>query len=226
MYSANREFKLLRQKTIIKEKSISVNSNDDQHLMMDKYIDLYRQNEDFVGWLKIEGTNIDYPVMYTPKEPEYYLRKSFSKEYSYSGTPFVGKGCSLYPRTKNVIIYGHNMLNKTMFTDLIKYKDEPFYNLHPVIQFDTLYQSDLYEIIAVFTTSIELKEIGQFKFYEPIILNNSEEFEVWKNSILAASLYRIDKEFGFADEFITLSTCSYHTENGRFVVMARKVTPS
>lgn len=218
MFSANREFATLRQKASMKEEGTHTQSHVGNP-RIDKYAALHHENEDLAGWITIEGTNIDYPVMWTPKEPEYYLKKSFSKEYSYSGTPFVGEGCSLKPRTQNVIIYGHNMLNKTMFSDLIRYS---FYGLHPVIQFDTLDQSDLYEIISVFPTSVEPNETGAFRFYEHIDFRHVEEFEEWRRNIRELSLYEIDSEFGFEDEFLTLSTCSYHTENGRFVVIAKK----
>ena len=82
-------------------------------------------NPDFIGWLRIDGTKIDYPVMMKPEDPDYYLRRDFSGKDAKSGTPYIGSGCT--PCSDNVIIYSHNMKNGTMFADLLKYADEKFY---------------------------------------------------------------------------------------------------
>ena len=94
-----------------------------------------KQNADCIGWIFIEGTNINYPVMHTPDNPQKYLRLSFDKKYSQSGVPFLDGRCSL--QGGNLIIYGHNMKNGTMFSDLKKYLDTDFRKAHKTIEFQT-----------------------------------------------------------------------------------------
>lgn len=121
----------------IKNKIIEENENktNDEKVILADYKELYEENNKLYGWLRIDGTNIDYPVMYSPDEPQFYLHKNFNKEDSFSGTPFI-----LVPDTNNIIIYGHNMKNKTMFSALRNYKDMKFWKKNPYIEFDTLYK--------------------------------------------------------------------------------------
>ena len=93
-------------------------------------------NGDCIGWLSIDGTNISYPVMYTPSDPQKYLRRNFYGKYSQSGVPFLDGRCS--PQSTNLIIYGHNMRNGTMFADLKKYVDREFLNAHRIVKFETV----------------------------------------------------------------------------------------
>ena len=102
--------------------------------ILKKYKKVYEKNNDLVGWIKIKNTNIDYPVMQTKDDYSYYLKRNFNKKSSIYGTPFVGEGCGINPNSDNVIIYGHNMKNGTMFADLNKYKDKEFYESHKEVQ--------------------------------------------------------------------------------------------
>lgn len=92
-------------------------------------------NGDCIGWLSIDGTSISYPVMYTPNEPQKYLRRNFYGKYSQSGVPFLDGRCDI--RSTNLIIYGHNMKNGTMFSDLKRYVDRDFLNAHRAVKFET-----------------------------------------------------------------------------------------
>lgn len=96
---------------------------------------LIAENADCIGWLSVDGTNISYPVMHTPSDPQKYLRRNFYGEYSQSGVPFIDGRCSL--QSTNLIIYGHNMKNGTMFSDLKKYLDSEFLNAHRTVKFET-----------------------------------------------------------------------------------------
>lgn len=118
----------------------------------EKYAAVYEQNSDFVGWISIEGTNIDYPVMQTVDNPNYYLKHSFEKQYSDYGVPYVQENCDL-GLSDNCVIYGHHMNNGSMFADLCKYADEDFYRAHKTIRFDTLSGFGEYEVVAVFKTA-------------------------------------------------------------------------
>jgi len=110
------------------------------------------QNRECIGWLCIEGTNVNYPVMHTPSNPEKYLRKNFGGEYSQSGVPFLDGRCSL--KDGNLIIFGHNMKNGTMFSDLKKYLDTAFRNAHKLIEFETADGIFLFEVMDVIRTDI------------------------------------------------------------------------
>lgn len=113
---------------------------------------LFEMNSDCVGWINIEGTNINYPVMHTPNSPQKYLRKNFNGEYSQSGVPFVDARCSVDGGT--VILYGHNMKNGTQFSDLKKYLSTDFSNTHKNIEFQTKAGVRIYTVIDVKKTDI------------------------------------------------------------------------
>ena len=164
----------------------------------EKYAVVYEQNSDFVGWISIERTNIDYPVMQTIDNPNYYLKHSFEKQYSDYGVPYVQENCDL-GLSDNCVIYGHHMNNGSMFADLCKYTDEDFYREHKTIRFDTLSGFGEYEIMAVFKTYIaKCKELA---------------------------LYDTGVSAEYGDKLITLSTCEYSCQNGRMVVVAKQVIP-
>ena len=91
-----------------------------------QYVELYKANSDIIGWVKIDGTKIDYPVMQTQADPEYYLHNSFEKEYAASGTPFMDAASDIFMPTSNFLIYGHHMKNGTMFRDLLNMKARSF----------------------------------------------------------------------------------------------------
>lgn len=111
--------------------------------------ELYRQNNDLVGWICVEDTNINYPVMQTVDNPNYYLKRGFDKEYSSYGCPYVQEDCDVLKPSDNLVIYGHHMNNGSMFADLVKFKDEDFWQEHKTIVFNTLTEKNEYEILAV-----------------------------------------------------------------------------
>lgn len=187
----------------------------------DRFRPLIEANKDFAGWIKIDGTVIDYPVMWTPNDPDYYLKRDFGKNESKSGTPYIGKDCSI--ESNNMIIYAHNMKNGTMFSDLLKYNDEEFFKSHRTISFDTPDESGAYEIIAVFKDRVHYKdETGVFRYYECVGNLTEDEYREYVDEIKNRSLYETGITAEYGQQLITLSTCSYHTENGRFVVVAVK----
>ena len=94
-----------------------VNDNSNEIYSLGIYFDLYEQNSDFMAWIKIEGTNINYPVMRSKNNPNYYLNHNFNKEYSRFGVPYMQEDCDM--QSDNIVIYGHNMQNKSMFNELI-----------------------------------------------------------------------------------------------------------
>ncbi len=189
-------------------------------VLLEQYRALYAQNADMAGWIKVDGTEIDYPVMYTGDD--FYLSHGFDKAESKSGVPFIDKRCMVGPFGTNTIIYGHHMKNGTMFAGLERYKDEDFYKTHPVIHFDTLYEQQEYEIIAVFESQIYRKSDTVFKHYNFLNADDQADFDEYISNINALSLYHTGVTASYGDELLTLVTCAYHTENGQFVVVARK----
>lgn len=187
--------------------------------------ELYEQNGDLAGWIKIEGTEIDYPVMYTPEDGEFYLYRTFEGEEdpTKEGCLFIDEHCTIDPRSTNLLIHGHNMRNGSMFHTLLEYQDEDFYKEHPRIEYCTLYEEEEYEIVAAFLTKIYNKNDDVFKFYQFYNAENEEEFEYYIENIQKLALYDTGITPEYGDELITLATCEYSQENGRMVVVARKV---
>jgi len=189
--------------------------------MLLKYERLWQKNNDLAGWLSIDGTPISYPVMYTPDDPEYYLRRGFDKTEAVSGSLFISGGCE--PDSSHVIIYGHQMKNKTMFGSLSKYADAEYFREHPVICFDTLYERGVYEVMAAFySRAYTINEQGVFRYYQYTDLSDRETFEDYINQVKKAALYDTGISAEYGDSLLTLSTCSHHVQDGRFVVVARK----
>ena len=195
---------------------------DRDSLLLERYAALKEENPDFFGWLAISNTVIDYPVMHTPSDPEYYLRRAFDGSYATGGVPFLDGVC--YEGCGNFIIYGHNMRNGTMFADLLKYADQSFWQAHPVIRFDTQVEIAEYEVLAAFYGRIYyVDETDVFRYYRYTDVSDPDVFEEYIAQVRAAALYNTDVDAQPGDQLITLSTCSKHTENGRFVVVARKI---
>lgn len=193
--------------------------------VLPKYRTLYEQNHHFAGWIKVEGTNLDYPVMQTSweEDPGLYIHRDFNGAYSASGLPFIDVTCEI-GESQNLIIYSHHMQNGSMFGFLTKYKDKSFLEEHPVISFDTLYDEGEYEIISVFLSKMyydgDAPE-GAFEYYnygEPM---DKEQFDEYVRKVKEDSLYDTGKTAFYGDELITLSTCEYHTKDGRLVIVAR-----
>ncbi len=194
------------------------NSNEGFH----KYDLLYEQNHDLFGWISIDDTVVNYPVMYTPNDPEYYLRRDFNGKYAVSGVPFMDGNC--FPDCGNYILYGHHMKNGSMFAILSKYADEEFYKEHPIVHFDTIDEPGDYEIMAAFYGEVYRKDdTSSFHFYSYTDLTGEASFRDYVSQVQKASLYDTGITAEYGDQLLTLITCSYHTTNGRFVVVARKI---
>ncbi len=187
------------------------------------YRDSFLANEDMAGWLVIPGTNIDYPVMWTPEDETYYLYRDFEGKDNQNGCLLLDTDSCVDPLTTNLIIHGHNMRSGAMFGNLTDYEDADFYEGHKQI---TLYTEECqrnYEVIAVFRSQVYRKNEEVFKFYKFFQADTQEEFEDFYQNIKELSIYDTDVTAEFGDHFITLSTCVYHVEQGRFVVVAKEV---
>lgn len=183
---------------------------------------LHKQNSDIIGWLQIKDTKINYPIMQTKKSPEYYLRRNFKKEHSIAGTPFMDATSDIDIPTLNWTIYGHNMKNGTMFHDLLKYAKEDFYKTHKTFTFDTIKEKGTYKVVAAFYTQIYDSDYKGFKYYKYNNITSAGSLREYIASSKAIAEYdtgvTVDNE-----QVLTLSTCAYQVEDGRFVVVAKKI---
>lgn len=185
-----------------------------------KYKELYLQNEDMAGWISIAGTTINYPVMQSKNKPDFYLKHNFEKESSDLGVPYVQENCDIF-NSDNLIIYGHHIKGGKMFGALEDYKSKSFYEEHKTVQFDTLRAQAEYEIVAVFKTVAYSSE--GFRYYDFVNAENEDEFNAYIETCKGLALYDTGVTAKYGDRLITLSTCEYSAQNGRLVVVAKKV---
>lgn len=185
---------------------------------MSKLETLRKQNSDIIGWIEIKDTKINYPVV-QGTDNSYYLNHNYKKKYSANGAIFLDKNYSWAPPSSNLLIYGHH----TTFKDLFKYQNKKFYKEHPTIRFTTTGEDVEYEIIAVFKSKVYYQsEKNVFKYYYFINAENEEEYNEFVANSKKVSLYDTGKTATYGEQLLTLSTCSYHTKDGRFVVVAKR----
>lgn len=187
--------------------------------VLPEYKELAEENPDLVGWIKIGGTKVNYPVMHTPSEPQYYLRKNFKKQYSLAGTPFLQGNCEIGV-SDNLIIYGHHMKDGQMFGGFESYKKKDYYEEHKYVRFDTLTHRGVYKIFCVFKTTV-YDEVG-YKYYE-YTGGDEEDYNEYLKNIHSLQLYDTGITAEYGDELLTLSTCEYSAENGRLVLVCKKI---
>ena len=190
--------------------------------VLDEYKNLLKKNQRLIGWLKIADTNIDYPVMQT-EDNEYYLDHNLNQEYDKNGSIFMDKDCDTLNESTNYILYGHNMRSGQMFGNLDKYEDKSYYEDHKYIQFDTIYEKGKYEVMYVFRSKVYGETEIVFKYYQFIDAYSEQEFDSYMKEMAAISFYDTGVTAKFGDQLLTLSTCDYEEDNGRFVVVAKKV---
>ncbi|MCI6060570.1 MAG: class B sortase [Dorea sp.] len=181
---------------------------------------LHEKNPDCIGWIKIEGTAIDYPVMYHPEEENYYLKRDFNGEYNANGCLFISEACN--PDTcDNLIIYGHHMNSGKMFAALEGYKEQDFYEGHPLIIYNTLHGEETYQVMASFCTPVYTgKDFAYYAFTET---ENEKAYQSFVDAVRKRSIYDTGITAVYGDKLLTLSTCEYSQKNGRMVVVAKKI---
>lgn len=216
-----------RNNDVLIESIINDNSKPQENVeteRMKKLKELQKQNSDIVAWIEIENSKIDYPIL-QGKDNSFYMTHDYKKEYSIDGSLFLDKDYDWNIPSSNLLIYGHNNRGSTeMFVDLMNYKKEDYYKNHKIIRFTTAKEDAEYEIIAVFLSRVYYKsEKGVFRYYFFINAENEQEFNEYVENSKKASLYNIDATAQYGDQLLTLSTCSFHTEDGRLAVVARKI---
>lgn len=189
--------------------------------ILPEYAVLYGMNPDLAGWICIEGTGINYPVMHTPDRKEYYLHRGFDGKYSAWGCIFAQEECDPEKPSDNITLYGHNMKDGSMFAGLFGYTDREFWEAHPYIRFDTLTEHREYAVFAVFTTTATK---GQgFAYHNFIDALDEADFDAFVDRCRELSFYDTGILPEYGDKLICLSTCEYSQPNGRLVVAAVRV---
>lgn len=187
-----------------------------------KFAALRDKNSDFIGWISIEGTNLDFPVMFAPNNQDFYLRHDFDKNYSVYGVPYLDEKTTLGANAEsdNLVIYGHNMKTGTIFGCLTEYKKESYYQEHPYIEFDTVYGDAKYEVFGAFAIDV----VNDTSFvYNQYIDMDEDTYNAYVDEVITRSAVNTGIRPSYGEQLLTLSTCEYSSDNGRFVVVARRV---
>ena len=189
--------------------------------LLPHFAQLYGLNNHTVGWLSIPGTQIHYPVMQTPKDPNYYLTHNFDRESSSRGCLYAQENCSISTPSDNIILYGHRMRDGSMFARLDAYMDAGFCRDNPYIYFDTLTELHTYQVMAVFLTTATQGE--GFSYHTFVEAATPGDFDAFVASCKELSLYDTGVTAQYGDKLITLSTCEYSQDNGRLVMVAKRI---
>lgn len=189
--------------------------------ILPQYAALHAQNPDFFGWVRIEGTKVNYPVMYSPQEPERYLHQDFYGDYAKYGVPFID-GVTDVEHSRNLLIHGHNARSGILFGDLDKFLKKSFWEEHRYIHFDTLYEERVYEIVAVVKTRIPKEGEDVFRYYDYVNLWDDAASRSYSSQIINDAAHSRSTVYYSSTHFLTLSTCSYHSKDGRLLVIARR----
>lgn len=195
--------------------------------VLPKFVQLHEENPDFVGWLRIPGTKIDYPVMSRAGDNNYYLDKNFAQQYDKNGSLILDCRNDIQKDAssagQNFIIYGHNMRTGVMFGTLKNYKDKSFCEEHMTILFDTLYEECEYKVVAALLSGVAYEDEEVFRYYDAIDISTEENFNEFQENVMGNAIYTTDETITYGDTCLILSTCDNYKEDGRFVLIAKKV---
>ena len=196
---------------------------DKNQEIIEKVKELQVENEDVKGWIKIEDTNINYPLL-QGEDNDYYLDRNFKKEKSYYGSIYIDKDSNLENVNSNIIIYGHNKKDSEMFQNLLNYEQEEYYKSHPDIEIITNQETIKYEIVSVFKSRVFYQnETGVFRYYYCTDLSTEEKYNDYIENCKKIELYDTGIKAEFGEQLITLVTCEYSQDNGRMVVIAKRI---
>jgi sortase B len=186
-----------------------------------RYQALLDENPDFIGWIRIPDTKVDLPVVWRKGDNAYYLKHGFDGQKSEYGVPFLDEKCDPDPKStcNNYVIYGHHMKTGTVFAGLLKYENPDYLKQHPEITFNTIYEDGTYEIFGAF--AVDVTRDKTFKYYEDTAMNE-KDFNAFISEIKKRSVIKSDITPEYGDRILTLSTCEYSTNDGRFVVFGVK----
>lgn len=199
--------------------------------ILPEYRELYDYNNAVIGYIYIDGTVIDAPVLQTLADYEYYLHRDIDGNKSEPGCIILDADSEIgigtreegyledYEPTSVQLVHGHNMRNGTMFGSLLKYADKSYADSHAIIEYDSIYEKRSYEVLCAFYSQIYPEGSPDFKYYNWNQFGGEKEYDIWRSNIDKLALYERDVEAGYGDEYIVLSTCAYQVEDGRFAVV-------
>lgn len=207
----------------LQESIVTENSTNGKSDRIEKVKELQKENSDIVAWIEIEGTNINYPILHTTNN-DFYLDHNYKKEKAQTGSLFLDKDFDIKNGSSNYLIYGHRNKQGMMFEDLLKYAKEDFYKEHKKIRFTTDREDSQYEIMAVFYSRVYYKdEKNVFRYYYFVNAKDENEYNNYVKQSKDASIYDTGVTAKYGEQLLTLSTCEYSQEDGRFVVVAKKI---
>lgn len=189
--------------------------------MLPEFAALYELNNDLVGWIRLDDTTLNYPVVQRPEKTDYYLRRDFYRKSATHGCIYVREQCDVFAPSDNITIYGHRMRDGSMFAALANYEKKSYWEDHQYIHFDTLKERHTYQIISVFKTTATMGE--GFRYHLFVDADGKKDFVTFMGNCEKLELYSTGLTAGLGDKLITLSTCEYTLENGRLVVVARRI---
>lgn len=191
-------------------------------VMLEDLVSLYKLNNDLVGWIHIEGTNVNNPVLQHKEEKDYYLYRDIFHDENRHGSVYVRESCDVFKPTDVITIYGHNMADGTMFAHLHKYKKKDFFQSHPIVYFDTLYERHTYQVLCIFRTSATYGEGFPFHMYDDFA--DETEFKEFVKGVRDLAIYDSGISVQYGDKFICLSTCEeWPIPDGRLVLVAVRI---
>lgn len=190
--------------------------------ILPEYTALCAQYPNLVGWLHIDDTQIDLPVMQTT-DNEYYLHNNIDGNEDINGTLFMDCRDDIKTPSTNLIIYGHNMKSGAMFGGLKQYLEESYVLGHDTIRFDTIYEKQTYQIIAVCLSEVGYQDDETYRYYNFIEAESEEDFNAFLESVRKCAVYDKTQDVTESDRLLTLSTCNSYVEDGRLFVVAKKI---
>ena len=181
---------------------------------------MHEENENFAGWLYVDGTNLEYPIMQGP-DNKFYLSHDMDGVYDKYGMLILDENCNIGYKCPQLVIYGHNVNSGKLFGELLFYKEEAYCDYHPEICFDTLYGRGTYKVFAAFTTTVAEAESGA-KMFSTWDFADKDTYDNYINWAKGKSLYARDYTPKFGDDILSLVTCEHSDDEGRFVVLAAR----
>lgn len=220
LFSVQKTSSEMKRLVSVKEESKLLSVVNKKKTAMLDFTTLKEKNEHIAGWIEIKNTKIDYPIMQTPLDEQYYLYRNFEKKYNINGLPFMNKNGNFSDEKSNIIIYGHNMKSGLMFAGLLNYTKEEYYKQHPDIQIYSLEEKMDYKVCAAFHIAADKNNKFMFQEYQGHM--EEDEYNNYVEEIKKRRLYDTEVTPHYGNALLTLVTCSYNTKNERFVVVATR----
>lgn len=216
--------KLRYDPTVAAAISEGADANGDYPERQAHYQELFGKNKDFAGWLRIYDMPIDYPVMHTPSNQDYYLHRNFEKKYSGAGTLFAAAQTDVEKPSDVIILYGHKMKNGSMFGRLSSLEGKAFYQKHRYIQLDTLKERRHYLIFRVLKTVVNSGRADEYRYYDYDDFRDEADFQAFMAKSKEKEFFDTGEKVSFGDKILLLSTCEYSRKNSRLLVMAKEIS--